>query len=307
LFAKLPDAGRVYLEQMMYSTYCSTLRDDKTLSETEKSKRISEYNREVRRAITAKKTTKTGSKKPLAKNALAGEPKNLPSGPPAEKSIVVTSQGQTGGITAQAVTINKVVKGESSKIEDIGCGKIAAMQDCPLAIDVYGWPFLHQKGLNINGIIWEDKYSDVRITLTSKSLARIHNISLVLWPETHVRKAVQVTNNSGIIIIPDQGPFKEIAIPIESEGKIVGELLPTAGEYIVHKVRIQGSELLGNGEIKIAMACVALNSPIGGECPGTLFGPKRAPKWLRISGTYETTEGSSHKRFHIEEEFKLNK
>jgi hypothetical protein len=109
LFAKLPDAGRVYLEQMMFSAYCSTLRDDKTLSETEKSKRLREYIREVRIAITAKKTTKTGGKEPLAKNAPAGEPKNLYSGPPTEKSIVVTSQRQTGGITAQNVTINNTV------------------------------------------------------------------------------------------------------------------------------------------------------------------------------------------------------
>lgn len=51
LMSKLPQADRVYLEQMMYATYCSALRDDKTLSETEKASRIKAYNLEVRRTL----------------------------------------------------------------------------------------------------------------------------------------------------------------------------------------------------------------------------------------------------------------
>lgn len=57
LLTKLPDSGKVYLEQMMFAAYCSTLRDDKTLTETEKSERIKEYNREVRNTINPKKTS----------------------------------------------------------------------------------------------------------------------------------------------------------------------------------------------------------------------------------------------------------
>jgi len=51
LMGKLPQADKVYLEQMMYVTYCSALRDDKTLSETEKANRIKAYNLEVRRTL----------------------------------------------------------------------------------------------------------------------------------------------------------------------------------------------------------------------------------------------------------------
>lgn len=57
LAGKLPQADKVYLEQMMYATYCSALRDDPSLSESEKSARIRAYNTEVRntlRAVTAK-------------------------------------------------------------------------------------------------------------------------------------------------------------------------------------------------------------------------------------------------------------
>jgi len=53
LLSKLPKADKVYLEQMMYSTYCSTLRDDAALTESQKSSRIKIYNLELRRTLQA--------------------------------------------------------------------------------------------------------------------------------------------------------------------------------------------------------------------------------------------------------------
>lgn len=64
LLGKLPKADRVYLEQMMYATYCSALRDDKTLSETEKGKRINAYNNEIR------KTFRATPSKTISKNSI---------------------------------------------------------------------------------------------------------------------------------------------------------------------------------------------------------------------------------------------
>lgn len=51
LLGKLPDAGRIYLEQMMFSAYCSALRDDRTRSEAEKEQRLRVYIAEVRKTI----------------------------------------------------------------------------------------------------------------------------------------------------------------------------------------------------------------------------------------------------------------
>ena len=48
LLGKLPNSDKVYLEQMMFASYCSALRDDKTISESEKAKRLLEYRTEVR-------------------------------------------------------------------------------------------------------------------------------------------------------------------------------------------------------------------------------------------------------------------
>jgi hypothetical protein len=53
LLDKLPASDRIYLEHMMYSTYCSSLRDDKQISDSEKSRRLHEYNSEIRKTITA--------------------------------------------------------------------------------------------------------------------------------------------------------------------------------------------------------------------------------------------------------------
>lgn len=126
LFANLPDAGRVYLEQMMLATYCSSLRDDKTLTEKEKSKRLENYIREVRQTITAAKTSKKGSKKPIQKDSVLEKSNNRPSGSFAEKNVVVSSQGQSGGITAHTViNINEA----QSRIDTKANAAITSLQD----------------------------------------------------------------------------------------------------------------------------------------------------------------------------------
>jgi ankyrin repeat protein len=51
LLRRLPRADRVYLEQMMYATYCSSLRDNTALTETERNARIQAYNRELRATL----------------------------------------------------------------------------------------------------------------------------------------------------------------------------------------------------------------------------------------------------------------
>ena len=44
LLGKLPDAGEIYLEQMIFSAFCSALRDDKKMTEAEKAQKIQEYH-----------------------------------------------------------------------------------------------------------------------------------------------------------------------------------------------------------------------------------------------------------------------
>jgi uncharacterized protein len=44
LLRRLPGADRVYLEQMMYATYCSSIRDNAALTEAERNTRMQAYN-----------------------------------------------------------------------------------------------------------------------------------------------------------------------------------------------------------------------------------------------------------------------
>jgi uncharacterized protein len=48
---KLPGADRLYLEQMMFSAYCSALGGDKIISESAKARLILEYRRELRKNL----------------------------------------------------------------------------------------------------------------------------------------------------------------------------------------------------------------------------------------------------------------
>ena len=51
LLGRLPEADRVYLEQMMYAGYCSALKADTKMPESEKASLIRAYNKEVRSTI----------------------------------------------------------------------------------------------------------------------------------------------------------------------------------------------------------------------------------------------------------------
>jgi len=51
LLTKLPGADKLYLEQMMFSAYCSALRDDKTMSESAKAQQILDYRRQLHASL----------------------------------------------------------------------------------------------------------------------------------------------------------------------------------------------------------------------------------------------------------------
>jgi ankyrin repeat protein len=53
LLGKLPRADKVYLEQMMFASYCSTLRDNASLAEAERERRVQAYVRQLRQTLAA--------------------------------------------------------------------------------------------------------------------------------------------------------------------------------------------------------------------------------------------------------------
>jgi TolA-binding protein len=194
------------------------------------------------------------------------------------------------------------------KVKELKCGRLSPKQDCPLQIDSFSYELSHPEGSDIEGIIWKSHYVDVRVTITNTSVKKIENISFSLIPETHIRKYVQATNIPDVIISPDMGPVKEMAIKIKKENgshEIIP--MPTIGEKIVPAVKLQCYELLSDGEIKIVLACVALNPPVNGKFPKKLMAPRQPPRWIRIIGSYEIIEAGSHKRYHFKDQFQLMK
>ncbi len=146
-------------------------------------------------------------------------------------------------IRGDYVAGDKLVK--PPEIQDIVCTRASAVADCPLEIDAYGYELSHPEGSNVDGIVWkEDIYSDLRVTLTNKSLARLHNINFILQPETYVRKAVQATNNPGVTISPDRNlggiKVQEMAITVVDE-KGVSSIIPvsTGAELTAPKIRFR--------------------------------------------------------------------
>jgi hypothetical protein len=54
LLGKLPEAGKIYLEQMMFAAYCSALRDDRKTPEAEKAQLLRTYSVEVRKTLSTR-------------------------------------------------------------------------------------------------------------------------------------------------------------------------------------------------------------------------------------------------------------
>ena len=78
LLSKLPGADRVYLEQMMFAAYCSALRDDPALTESQKSARIKTYNLEVRKTLHAAQTQQSGNQRISTKDVAHEELARIP-------------------------------------------------------------------------------------------------------------------------------------------------------------------------------------------------------------------------------------
>ena len=51
LLTKLAGADKLYLEQMMFSAYCTALRDDRRMPEGDKARQILDYRRELARSF----------------------------------------------------------------------------------------------------------------------------------------------------------------------------------------------------------------------------------------------------------------
>lgn len=61
LLGKLPQADKLYFEQMLFSAFCSSVREDKQLSDSEKSRAFRDYASEVRKTLATSEARTTTS------------------------------------------------------------------------------------------------------------------------------------------------------------------------------------------------------------------------------------------------------
>jgi hypothetical protein len=122
LLGKLPKADRIYLEQMMYATYCSALRDDKALTESEKAKRVKTYNAEVRKVLSVsppinekKETVKKGTQ---ATKSVPGHKQQTVSESPG--STIIQADNVNINLTPEALRrlLENKNTSNSKKVED---------------------------------------------------------------------------------------------------------------------------------------------------------------------------------------------
>ena len=121
LLGKLPGADRVYVEQMMYATFCSALNEDKALADSERRKELREYHSDVRKAMehqtsTEKQTTNVAP--PMQSGKVKGSVEKLrvnpSSTPPSQPKTKQSPMQKPQLAEAQSPTISQYSKGANS-------------------------------------------------------------------------------------------------------------------------------------------------------------------------------------------------
>lgn len=128
LLSALPQPDRVYLEQMMFSAFCSSIRDNKAMSDTEKSKALREYATEVRRTLSPSAPSKpiiepnTGPK-----NQKSGVTQpTSPAGPTANSSfnslleVFGLPMNSKASWSSTYSDIEKIIPAEQRVVSDVG-------------------------------------------------------------------------------------------------------------------------------------------------------------------------------------------
>ena len=215
----------------------------------------------------------------------------------ADKTPLQTKESLTNIATNQKTKSPEATKTE---VQTVSCTEDSSEKECPLKIEVYpGYEIPHEKGQDIDGIIWEDGDSEMRLTLSNKSLARIDNVSFNITSESLILKAAQATRNPGVTIGPDAGGG-EIIIVAKGEDGVEHSYPSSYSSTFSAQYKLIVRDLAASEKINIVMACFTLGH--------TFIGPPLPfPGWFRINGIYETHEAGSHKRYQYDNTFTLKR
>lgn len=147
-------------------------------------------------------------------------------------------------------------------------------------------------GLIIGGIPWKMQYVDVRLDI-SIGPRDIQNLDLLIGLDTSIANVGQISQFPGITAFPaTEMPPVWLEGANEKGDSIAIPVTPSPGMARIYTVyRVRGSSLFSNTALRLVIASVSLNPPTAaGGIPQQLFAPRRAPRTIKIEGSFQTSE-----------------
>jgi hypothetical protein len=143
-------------------------------------------------------------------------------------------------------------------------------------------------GAILGGIVWKQNYVDARLDISTKQ--DIRNLDFFVALDTHIAGLGQISQFPGVTAFPAEDTPPWWGVGTDDKGKPVSiAVVPTPGMMQSAPIyRVHCSEIFPGTTVHLAIASIAINPPSErGELPHQLFAPRRAPKEIRIKGTYE--------------------
>jgi hypothetical protein len=147
-------------------------------------------------------------------------------------------------------------------------------------------------GTLLGGIVWDEKYVDVRLDLSNGG-TDIENVDFLVGLNTSIFAMGQISQFSGITEFPAKSMPPMWLQGTDASGNPVSvPMAPTPGMPNGSPIyRVYCDKVFANTVIHFVIASVALNPPDAqGNLPQTLFAPRKAPRVIQIKGKYETSD-----------------
>ncbi len=141
----------------------------------------------------------------------------------------------------------------------------------------------------LGGIVWDDKYVDVRLDIGVGAVA-IQNLDFEVALDTSIAGIGQISQFAGVTSFPDGRQMPSVSLEgTDDKGEpITVPLVPTQGlAQIAPRYRVHCNALYSNTALHLVIASVALNQATQGRLPEQLFAPKRSPHLIKLKGTFE--------------------
>jgi len=166
-------------------------------------------------------------------------------------------------------------------------------------------------GTVFGGIKWQSNYVDVRLIVTNAANVSLDNIDMRVQLDTSLAAVSQLTTIPGVSIDSDQGPVIPLTLEgVDPAGKPVALPFAPTGLQISPIYRIFCKQLPANRYIHLTLASVAMYPTTGRgaslRLPDKMFAAKRNPKFIRVTGHYETSSVDGSRRYPLDwtEEYK---